>query len=310
MSGIFTIPELVDRVIDFLHDDLPSVRACSLVGRLWVAPAQIQCFRSITVILHTNQCARLLDMIRRKPYIGFHIQTLVISEHTESLECAYPRFRALMDAAPGVLELSFYSTAWFTAEYSSMDPVLWPGSLQSITVATNSPRGGHTFVRLVRTFPPLEWLRLVQIKVDEASISMLKATSDTISSRASVKNMLVDLTYDVHPTSLRLALDEQSPRNLVCNLTKAIGVLNLYIICHQFSHCLAKLCIRASFVDQDRSTPLNSDLTSQRANMHSQAGYGMQCPFRSGVPASKCLLLRRSSSKSSPAPDPTQISAS
>ncbi|OCH87435.1 hypothetical protein OBBRIDRAFT_736158, partial [Obba rivulosa] len=42
-------PELTDRVIDFLHDDLNALRSCALVCHAWLSASRYHVFRSLVI---------------------------------------------------------------------------------------------------------------------------------------------------------------------------------------------------------------------------------------------------------------------
>ena len=48
-SSLTFPPELVDRTIDHLHDDKPSLRACTLVSRSWLNTSRHHLFRTLLV---------------------------------------------------------------------------------------------------------------------------------------------------------------------------------------------------------------------------------------------------------------------
>jgi hypothetical protein len=74
--------ELFDSIIDFLHDDLITLRACSLVSREWVASSQLHIFH--TVHLHhrtrkdtsSTDCHRLYDVVSTSPGLSSFVKHL------------------------------------------------------------------------------------------------------------------------------------------------------------------------------------------------------------------------------------------
>ena len=74
--------ELFDVVIDFLHDDLKTLRACSLVSREWVASSRLHIFRSVTLYHRTRKgtsstdCRRLFDIVSNSARISSFVKHL------------------------------------------------------------------------------------------------------------------------------------------------------------------------------------------------------------------------------------------
>ncbi|KZT02342.1 uncharacterized protein LAESUDRAFT_604658, partial [Laetiporus sulphureus 93-53] len=48
-------PELRDMILDFLHDDCPALKSCSLVSGVWLPTTRSHLFRSIQ-IRSTESC--------------------------------------------------------------------------------------------------------------------------------------------------------------------------------------------------------------------------------------------------------------
>lgn len=70
------VPELVDHVIDYLYDDVPSLQNASLVARQWRSSGQFHLFRHVSV----QQDARLLQIrCGLRPELASHIRTLRLS---------------------------------------------------------------------------------------------------------------------------------------------------------------------------------------------------------------------------------------
>jgi hypothetical protein len=55
-------PELIDRIIDFLHDNKPTLAVCSLVCRNWVATSRLHYFESL--VIDPVNVDRLVDLFR------------------------------------------------------------------------------------------------------------------------------------------------------------------------------------------------------------------------------------------------------
>ncbi|CDO74971.1 hypothetical protein BN946_scf184945.g43 [Trametes cinnabarina] len=69
-------PELCDLVLDQLHEDKRSLRACALVSRSWLARAQHHLFWSI--YLDWSNCYSFSRLLSNNPSLADHMKTLEI----------------------------------------------------------------------------------------------------------------------------------------------------------------------------------------------------------------------------------------
>ncbi|KAJ8507047.1 hypothetical protein ONZ45_g10538 [Pleurotus djamor] len=56
--------EIYDHIIDHLYYDLPSLRACALVGRAMLSVSRYHLFQDLVLNLHTFDLFRLIDLLR------------------------------------------------------------------------------------------------------------------------------------------------------------------------------------------------------------------------------------------------------
>ncbi|KAF8487967.1 hypothetical protein JB92DRAFT_3148386 [Gautieria morchelliformis] len=73
--------ELIDRVIDHLHDDLPSLRACCIACRAWVASARFHIFHDIVLSTELTNVLRVLVLLENSPHIFALVRSLTIKGH-------------------------------------------------------------------------------------------------------------------------------------------------------------------------------------------------------------------------------------
>jgi hypothetical protein len=78
-------PELIDNIIDCLHDDIDTLRKCSIICSSWVASSRYHIFGHITLDHHSNEfgsltsdCHRLYEVLEDAPQIALYIKHLVI----------------------------------------------------------------------------------------------------------------------------------------------------------------------------------------------------------------------------------------
>nr|GAT59604.1 predicted protein [Mycena chlorophos] len=76
-SSLFSTPELVQQIVDFLYADKESIRACLYTAHAWVIPAQFHLFNALDIVSE-KQCQRLVDSISSAPYLAGYIRTLRI----------------------------------------------------------------------------------------------------------------------------------------------------------------------------------------------------------------------------------------
>ncbi|KAF7322562.1 hypothetical protein HMN09_00034700 [Mycena chlorophos] len=76
-SSLFSTPELVEQIVDFLYADKESIRACLYTAHAWVIPAQFHLFNALDIVSE-KQCKRLMDSISSAPYLAGYIRTLRI----------------------------------------------------------------------------------------------------------------------------------------------------------------------------------------------------------------------------------------
>ncbi|KAJ6572311.1 hypothetical protein B0H19DRAFT_681672 [Mycena capillaripes] len=76
--------ELVDIVLDNLHDDIPSLRSCSLSARTFVISARIHIFQKIEILppasptSSPNACQRFYKLLTSSPHIAPLVEELSI----------------------------------------------------------------------------------------------------------------------------------------------------------------------------------------------------------------------------------------
>ncbi|KAF7367303.1 hypothetical protein MSAN_00792400 [Mycena sanguinolenta] len=76
--------ELVDLIVDNLHDDIPSLKSCSLTARAFVGSAQTWLFNSVEILPPKSRddqdspCRRFYKLLTRSPHIAPLIEELQI----------------------------------------------------------------------------------------------------------------------------------------------------------------------------------------------------------------------------------------
>jgi hypothetical protein len=75
-------PELIEHIIDYLHDSPEDLRSCALVCKAWLAPSRFHLFYKIS-LRQTNilpSCRRLQRAIQRSSHIALCVRELSIDD--------------------------------------------------------------------------------------------------------------------------------------------------------------------------------------------------------------------------------------
>ncbi|KAJ7863806.1 hypothetical protein B0H14DRAFT_3862753 [Mycena olivaceomarginata] len=82
--------ELVDTILDNLHDDVPSLRAC-LAARPFVIPARKHIFKKIEILSSSDASQRFYELLCSSPHIAPLVEDLCITSILEKFPetCAY-----------------------------------------------------------------------------------------------------------------------------------------------------------------------------------------------------------------------------
>jgi hypothetical protein len=80
-------PELIDRIIDHLHDSPADLRTCARVCKAWLESSRLHLFYSISIHSTGNaqtllsRCQKLYGVIRRSPRVALRVRELDIALH-------------------------------------------------------------------------------------------------------------------------------------------------------------------------------------------------------------------------------------
>lgn len=75
-------PEIVDRIIDYSHDDTKTLVACSLTARDWVPSTRLHLFTNLS-LLSARQVSRFIELDSLAPYIFNHCQELSLGSNSQ-----------------------------------------------------------------------------------------------------------------------------------------------------------------------------------------------------------------------------------
>ncbi|KAJ6534195.1 hypothetical protein B0H19DRAFT_1185498 [Mycena capillaripes] len=92
-----TVQELVDHCVDFLRDSNSDLKACALVSRSWVHPAQSHLFRKSSRSMTQTSWARFLETLEASTHLIPHVRHLHINLHRNRVSipalsqiCSFP----------------------------------------------------------------------------------------------------------------------------------------------------------------------------------------------------------------------------
>ncbi|KAJ7062298.1 hypothetical protein C8F01DRAFT_1252123 [Mycena amicta] len=154
-------PELTDHTLDFLHDDLPSLRTCSLVCRAWVPASRFHLFQNVTLRrkwmrFSSTQCRAFLMLLESRfctfPTFVTHL-TLEDLDPTpqDRFHDAYP---VLRERLPGLESITFLR--WKNLGTPPLHKLLphCTGLLTEIKLALVSFRHREDLFRFLELCPP------------------------------------------------------------------------------------------------------------------------------------------------------------
>ncbi|KAJ7306742.1 hypothetical protein DFH08DRAFT_513541 [Mycena albidolilacea] len=82
--------ELVDTILDILHDDIPSLKSCSLAARTFVISARKHIFKKIEILSSSDASQRFYELLCSSPHIAPLVEDLCITSVLEKFVlCAY-----------------------------------------------------------------------------------------------------------------------------------------------------------------------------------------------------------------------------
>ena len=89
--------ELVDQIIDFLHDDHPTLQSCTLVARTWLPSSRLHLFSKISVDVNSSQFCEFLAYARSCASVPQYVrQVTLIGRHAQSKPTRNPVTQAIL----------------------------------------------------------------------------------------------------------------------------------------------------------------------------------------------------------------------
>ncbi|KAL6302240.1 hypothetical protein BKA93DRAFT_403773 [Sparassis latifolia] len=240
-------PELQDMIMDYLHDDKPSLLSCSLVCRCWIYSSRHHLLQSIYIIegrwaghgvvqfasfleelVKAGRDLLFIPHVHELHVLGTNgdVHTLQVFERPNVSSCAIARILTRLSRLRG-LELAGLQLQ--KSAQSNLPCSKAAFKLSKLSLAMVSGSGEESledFLSVLRLFRHVENLRLSGVELDVEDEDQ-EGVARTLSSVELPKDMSIRL----------LVLDSDSPGvNLLCELFRrvvAVGILQrLRVTCH------------------------------------------------------------------------------
>ncbi|KAJ7612234.1 hypothetical protein FB45DRAFT_1037153 [Roridomyces roridus] len=158
-------PEVLDRVIDSLHDDVPMLRVCSLVSRAWMASSRYLLFAVNALIVDRKSLLPFIELLDSP-----HNTLLARIERLHCTEFQYAQLEALWKALPALLHLRELHIAGNILRIDSLpgpDSQIFPRITNLAMRHVNFP-SCRTLKSLLLRFPSLMVLNFQNTLVDRS----------------------------------------------------------------------------------------------------------------------------------------------
>lgn len=241
------VPELLDSIIDYLHDDVVSLSACTLASSSFLPRARYHLFHSITLSISDDQSPELfLQFLKSSPHLVGYIRCFSI-RHRFSLDSFYSPPPVLSDyylahllsSLPALSQLSCSHFSWNRATPSQSllsSPPSHRFCPQNLDLSFVLTPNLNSLAYLLAFFPDISALRIIDpygtfpqahvpsdIPIQDHSLSFNLTTlalitwnSDSLKlirqsiSRRSICTLLVSCSS--HPTEgLQALIDDVGP---------------------------------------------------------------------------------------------------
>jgi hypothetical protein len=187
--------ELCDYIIDFLHDDEVSLRACSLVCRSWVPASRVHLFDHLKLTgcpcakpgsgwLPNTSCRRIYGTLLSSPHLAGYINKLSVNETRIDQPANYRwvsaeiMFPSLLQKLASLKELEFNfpipgssdpKTAWSTMVFKDISDAMTFLALESFTLRQFAFSTLADFIKVLDSWKNLKTLQMDGVDITTAS---------------------------------------------------------------------------------------------------------------------------------------------
>ena len=159
-------PEIVDQIIDYVHDDVKTLAACSLIARDWVPSTRLHLFAKLS-LLSVHEVARFTEFDSFAPNILYYCQELSIGTNNKFDYPSTPGFLPFVGTPPLTISERIDRFASLHTLHFRGFPSGVKGGLISplvdisekittITFTDSSLESCHDLWKILRLFPNLE----------------------------------------------------------------------------------------------------------------------------------------------------------
>ena len=159
-------PEIVDRIIDYVHDDVKTLAVCSLIARDWVPSTRLHLFAKLS-LLSAHEVARLTELDSFAPNILYYCQELTIGTNSTFDYPSTPGFLPFVSTLPSTISeridrLASLHTLHFRGFPSGVKRGLISPlvdiskKITAITFTDSSLESCYDLWKILRLFPNLE----------------------------------------------------------------------------------------------------------------------------------------------------------
>ncbi|KAI0755835.1 hypothetical protein C8Q74DRAFT_1305600 [Fomes fomentarius] len=187
--------ETTDIIIDHLHNDIRSLRACSLVCHAWLPSTRHHLFNSFTIKPGDAYFADSVTFLTTTPEIARHIRSLRIISHPVSLT----QMDTLIKSIPRLRSLTLSEVIVYDHRSDNLDPAVRFPALEELTILSSNILN-HNFAFL---FPFLGLFQSISRLQLQAMLRLLDVNF-TVDPCPSANLALTHLSaYHMHPPVLR-----------------------------------------------------------------------------------------------------------
>lgn len=218
MDNPLKIPELVDRVLDHLHDDARSLRVCSRVAKVWLPTSRFHLFREIVVEKGIAR-KQLLQCMEANPEIGQYVRAMELVNYTKDGPDRWPSLSRILELTSLMPVLHTLVLDYIELQKEApIDGIIDTAGevVHNLTISRCLVHSHRSLIRHILAFSPLRRLSLLENFPSVSGFSgELGAQECTTVCRISVDELWLDCNthYDVDKV-LAEVLDDRSPRIL------------------------------------------------------------------------------------------------
>lgn len=254
MTNPFTVPELLDRILDYLHDNHASLLAASLVCRSMHPSCQYHLLHDITLSTH-DRMKKLFNHLTKHTHTAHLVHSLTI----QSLRVSSTNVFSLLESVQQLSTLRLSQTKI----YSDPPDTVYFSSMHSIVL--DNCRFDHVkqLVEMVSRFTKLDSLVVRKSYSDLSSgLDLLLSTMLVGPPCISVRSLECD--HEVYNGALAKILKPPDLREFITTVRGAEAFKNVLVFGREVGSHLVKLHLTLLMYDDNIAFPRTSNIPSNR----------------------------------------------